>query len=79
MSVWIMPLIIVTFILSWITIASIRKTTKLSSLTSGRDEISETVEEHPFTVNPIIWIILVATVFVGIVITYYAANIGTFH
>lgn len=77
-AVWTTPLIIVTGILAWITIASIRKTSKLSSLTSGRDEISETVEEHPFTLNPIIWIILVATVFIGIVIVYYAANIATF-
>lgn len=76
MTVWITPLFIVTFLLVWITISSIRKTSKLMSLTKGRDEISETVEEHPFTVNPIIWIILIATVFMGIVIAYYASGGG---
>ncbi len=76
MTVWFVPFIIVTIMLAWVTIASIRKTSKLNALTSGRDEISETVEEHPFTLNPIVWIILIATVFMGIVIVYYAANLG---
>lgn len=76
MTVWVIPFIIVAFLLSWITISSIRKTSKLASLTTERDTISKTVEAHPFTLNPIIWIILIATVFIGIVIVYYAANMG---
>ena len=32
------------------------------------------IEEHPFTLNPIIWIVLVAVFFIGIVIFYYAAS-----
>lgn len=71
-----MPFLIVTILFGWITISSIRKSSKLASLTEGRDEISETVREHPFTVNPIIWIILIATAFTGIVIVYYAASVG---
>lgn len=76
LTVWVMPFLIVSFLLVWITVSSIRKTSKLASLTDGRDEISENVEEHPFTLNPIIWIILIASIFMGIVIVYYAASIG---
>lgn len=76
MTIWIMPLIIVAAIVLWITIYGIRKTTKANVLVDGRDEISETIQEHPFTLNPIIWIILVATIFIGIVIAYYAWNLG---
>lgn len=73
LAIWIMPFIIVSAIVVWITIASIRKSSKLSSLSTGRDEIAPAIEEHPFTLNPIIWIILLATVFIFIVIVYYAS------
>lgn len=74
--VWIIPFIFVIGIVSWITIASIQKSSKLTSITTGKDEIAQEIEEHPFTLNPIIWIILVATIFIGIVIVYYAGNFG---
>lgn len=76
MTIWIMPFIIVAAIVLWITIYGIRKTSKVNVLVDGRDEISETIQEHPFTLNPIIWVILVATIFIGIVIAYYAWNLG---
>ncbi|AOV08413.1 hypothetical protein [Sporosarcina ureilytica] len=72
-AIWIMPFIIVTALMIWITVAAIRKSSKLSSLAVGRDEIPEVVEEHPFTLNPVIWVILIASLFIAIVITYYAA------
>lgn len=72
MAIWIFPFIIVTAIIAWICTAAIRKSSKFSSLTGGRDEIAEMIEEHPFTLNPIIWVILIATVFIGLVIFYYA-------
>lgn len=76
MMVWLIPFIIVAASVGWITISSIRKSSKLASLTTGRDDIANTVEEHPFTLNPIIWIILITTIFIGIVIVYYAGNFG---
>jgi len=36
--------------------------------------IPDPIEEHPFTLNPIIWVVLVAVFFIGIVIFYYAAS-----
>lgn len=74
--VWVIPYILVAAIVSWITVASIRKSSKLTSITTGKDDIAQEIEEHPFTLNPIIWIILVATIFIGIVIVYYAGNFG---
>lgn len=74
--VWIVPFLFVFAIVSWITIASIQKSSKLASITTGKDKIAQEIEEHPFTLNPIIWIILVAVIFMGIVIVYYAGNFG---
>lgn len=76
MAMWITPIIVVAIIVILITVYGIRKTAKTNVLIDGRDEISENIEDHPFTLNPIIWIILVATVFIGIVIAYYAWDLG---
>jgi hypothetical protein len=41
----------------------------------GKDsQVPEAIEEHPYTLNPIFWVILVATFFIGIVIFYYATS-----
>lgn len=71
LAIWILPYLVVTAIILWITIASVRKA---MMSTGERTEISETIEDHPFTLNPIIWVILLATIFIGIVIVYYAVN-----
>lgn len=76
LSVWITPFVIVAILIVGITVYGIRKTSEANVLVDGRDEISKTIEEHPFTLNPIIWIIFVATVFIGIVIAYYAWDLG---
>lgn len=76
MTVWVVPLIIVNVLLLWVTLTAIRKSSRLASLATGRDEIPEIVEEHPFKINPIIWIILIAAAFMGFVIAYYAAGGG---
>lgn len=75
-AVWIIPFTIVAAIVIWITVYGIYKTSKSNVLVDGRDEINETIQEHPFTLNPIIWVILVSTIFIGIVIAYYAWNLG---
>lgn len=74
MGIWTGPLIIVAVTISLISIAAIRKSSKMASLVDGRDEIAEAIEEHPFTLNPIIWVIMVAVIFIGIVIFYYATT-----
>lgn len=74
MDIWAGSLMVVTVIICLISILAVRKSSKLNSLVDGKDEISEAIEEHPFTLNPIIWVILVATVFIGIVIVYYATS-----
>ena len=44
-------------------------------LVNGQDSaIPKAIEEHPFTLNPIIWVIAVAGIFMFIVIFYYATS-----
>lgn len=74
MDVWAVPLIGVVVIICLISIVSVRKSNKASAMVKGRTEINDAIEDHPFTLNPILWVILVATIFVGIVIVYYAAS-----
>lgn len=74
MGIWTVPLIIVIVIICLISIVAVRKTPKENQVVEGRAETREVIEDHPFTLNPILWVILVATVFIGIVIVYYAAS-----
>lgn len=74
MDIWAGSLTAVTIIICLISIFAVRKSSKLNSMVDGKNEISEAIEEHPFTLNPIIWVILVATIFIGIVIFYYATS-----
>ena len=74
MDIWKVPLIVVTVIICLISIVAVRKSSKEVSVVKGQEEINEAIKEHPFTLNPILWIILVAAVFMGIVIVYYAAS-----
>lgn len=67
-------LIFVTLIMSWISIASMYKARKMGHQVEGRTEIGEAIEEHPFTLNPIVWVIIIASLFVGFTIVYYAAS-----
>ncbi|MEK3935272.1 hypothetical protein MKY41_08085 [Sporosarcina sp. FSL W7-1349] len=73
MDIWSIPLAIVVLIVTAITIWSVRKWQSGDPVVNGRDsQIPEAIEEHPFTLNPILWVILVAVFFIGIVIFYYA-------
>ncbi|KXH79822.1 hypothetical protein [Sporosarcina sp. HYO08] len=75
MDIWTIPLIIVILIITLISVLSVRKGHKAKLLAKGRDgEIPEPIEDHPFTLNPIIWVMLVATMFAFIVIFYYWAS-----
>ena len=74
MDIWTGPLIVVIVIICLISIVAVQKTSRKVPAVKGRAEIKEVIEDHPFTLNPILWIILVAVAFMGIVIVYYAAS-----
>jgi fatty acid desaturase len=75
MDIWTVPMIIVVLIICLIGLASARKLHHANAGTNEQDSaIPQAVEEHPFTLNPIIWIILVAAFFIGLVIFYYATS-----
>ncbi len=75
MDIWTVPLIFVVLIICAIGFVSVRKLSKLDPVIRGKDSaIPEAIEEHPFALNPIIWVILVGVIFMSIVITYYAAS-----
>ena len=73
MSMWVWPLILVILgiiaISYFSTVSVARHQDKSQVLDKG---VSEKVQEHPFTLNPILWAILLAALFIGIVIFYYA-------
>ena len=75
MDIWIVPMIIVVAIICAIGLASARKGHGADASVNGQDSaIPKVIEEHPFTLNPIIWIIAVAAIFMFIVIFYYATS-----
>lgn len=75
MDIWIVPMIIVVAIICAIGLASARKMHRTDAAVNGQDSaIPKAIEEHPFTLNPIIWVIAVAGIFMFIVIFYYAAS-----
>jgi preprotein translocase subunit SecG len=75
LDVWTVPFIIVVLVICIISFIAVKKWNKVTVVVDGQDDqISGPIEEHPFTLNPIIWIVLVAVFFIGIVIFYYAAS-----
>ena len=75
MDIWIVPMIIVVAIICTIGLASARKMHRADASVNGQDSaIPKAIEEHPFTLNPIIWVIAVAAIFIFIVIFYYATS-----
>ncbi|EGQ27120.1 hypothetical protein ABZ756_06835 [Mammaliicoccus sciuri] len=72
-DIWLWPMIFVSAIMLWICLAAVRKSSRSLQL-NEKDQIPETVAEHPYTINPILWIILIATFFALFVIFYYWAS-----
>lgn len=73
MDIWLWPTIAVSLLILAIGLASFRKMDKaIAEPEDGKDRIIEEVRDHPFTLNPILIVIAVASVFVGVVIIYYA-------
>lgn len=73
-DIWIMPLIFVVLLISFICIVAERKSRRSGKLLESRDEIGEAIAEHPFTLNPLVWVALVSVSFIFIIIIYYAAS-----
>ncbi|MDW0111949.1 MULTISPECIES: hypothetical protein [Sporosarcina] len=75
MDIWTVPVVIVILIIAYIGWKSVRNWNEPVVRLNNKDQqIPEVVEENPFTVNPIIWVIAVASVFILFVIFYYWAS-----
>lgn len=74
MSIWFVPTLITAGIIILIGVVSVRKTWRFDMQLEQEDLIPQKIAEHPFTLNPIIWIIFIALAFMGIVIVYYATT-----
>ncbi len=75
MDIWTVPLVIVVLIICLIGFVSVRKWNKANVVVEVQDsQIPAEMEDHPFTLNPIIWVILVAVLFMLTVIFYYATS-----
>lgn len=75
MDIWTIPVVIVILIIAIIGWKSVRNWNEPVVRLNNKDQrIPDVVEENPFTVNPIIWVIGVAWVFILFVIFYYWAS-----
>ncbi|MDV6376870.1 hypothetical protein ORD22_01145 [Sporosarcina sp. GW1-11] len=72
-DIWLWPMVIALGIMVLIGVAGIEKYSKSLRL-NETDRIPETAAEHPFTMNPLLWIIVIASFFIIIVIFYYWAS-----
>lgn len=76
MAIWIFPIAIVFVIIGLIGWNAIRKWGAMpaTSLSEQDYGVPETIEDHPLSLNPIIWVIGVAAIFILFVIFYYWAS-----
>ena len=75
LDIWTVPFVIVVLIIISISVVSVWKWNKAFAVISGQDiQTAAENEDHPFKLNPIIWIALTALFFILIVIFYYAAS-----
>ncbi|WP_339249409.1 hypothetical protein NSQ43_08910 [Sporosarcina sp. FSL W8-0480] len=73
MAIWIIPIAIVFIIIGAIGWKAVRSwdTVVLNETDSG---VSDAIEDHPMSLNPIIWVIGVAALFILFVIFFYWAS-----
>jgi len=77
MAIWIIPLAIVFVIIGLIGWKAVRKWDAIAATSFNEmddSRIPEAVEDHPFSLNPIIWVIAVAALFILFVIFFYWAS-----
>ncbi|GEN83997.1 hypothetical protein SLU01_23090 [Sporosarcina luteola] len=74
-DVWTFPLAIVILVIAFIGWKAIKNWNQMNVALEERDSgVSEVVEDHPFTANPILWVIGVAALFILFVIFFYWAS-----
>lgn len=76
MDFWTYPLLVVITIISAIGLYGTWSIMKFENRRQQATDspVSHAVKEHPFSMNPIFWVFVAATVFISIVIAYYAAS-----
>ncbi|MDN4608946.1 hypothetical protein P5G49_15905 [Sporosarcina sp. F6_3S_P_2] len=74
MAIWIVPLAIVFIIIGIIGWRAVRVWDTAVVLNEKDQRVADAVEDHPFTLNPIIWVIGVAALFILFVIFFYWAS-----
>lgn len=75
MDIWTIPVVIIIAIIAVISWKSVRNwNAPVVRLNEEDQRIPEAIEDHPFTVNPIIWVIGIAALFILSVIFYYWAS-----
>ena len=77
MDIWAWPLLGVVIIISAIGLYSTLSIMKFENrrLQTNDSPVSQEVKQHPYTMNPIVWVLLAALVFIAIVIAYYTASL----
>ncbi|GKV67638.1 hypothetical protein NCCP2716_01360 [Sporosarcina sp. NCCP-2716] len=76
-DIWMVPIAVVIAVIVLIGLFSVLKKPAYNPegvLNRQDRSVAEPIEDHPFTLNPILWVILVAALFVGIIIMYYWAS-----
>ncbi|MDW0115899.1 hypothetical protein QTL97_02945 [Sporosarcina thermotolerans] len=74
MVIWVIPLAIVFFIIGAIGWKAVRSWNTGVVLNENDHDVSDAIEDHPMSLNPIIWVIAVATLFILFVIFFYWAS-----
>ncbi|MBD7907291.1 MULTISPECIES: hypothetical protein [Sporosarcina] len=76
-DIWAIPIGVVVAVMVIIGVLAVRKKPHYNPdgvLNRQDRSVAEPIEDHPFTLNPILWVILVAALFSVIVIFYYWAS-----
>ena len=76
-DIWLVPVVLVIVIMALIGVLAVRKKPEFNPdgvLNREDRSMAQPIEDHPFTLNPILWVILVAVLFMGIIIMYYWAS-----
>jgi formate hydrogenlyase subunit 3/multisubunit Na+/H+ antiporter MnhD subunit len=76
MGIWTWPLLGVILIISAIGFYSTLSIMKFENRRKQVNDspVSQAVKEHPYTMNPVVWVLVAALVFISVIIAYYAAS-----
>ncbi|WP_075618202.1 hypothetical protein [Paenisporosarcina indica] len=76
MDIWTWPLLIVVTIIAAIGLYATRSIMKFENRRQQTTDspVANVVKEHPYSMNPIVWVLVAALVFISIVIAYYVAS-----